>query len=373
MYDVIQINQLNIGKEEIDAVVEVLKSGVLTEKGGGGPKVLEFEKNFANFVGAKHAVVVASGTAALHTSLLAAGVGLGDEVIVPSFTFAATAGAVLLTGAKPVFADIDIETYCVKPEAVQNAITEKTKAIVPVHMYGLPCDMDQLRAIANEHNILMIEDAAQAHGAEYRGMKIGTIGDMTCFSFYAGKNLATGEGGMITANDEEYAKLSRMIRTHGESRPYWISRLGHNYRMLETTAAIGIAQLKKLPKFLEQRRKNAEAFNKGLSMFTGLALPKEPEGRRHAWHLYTVRMRGANAGKRNKTVEKLRAKNIQASVYYQTPVHLLPLYRENSTPGRGTLLNTERAARQVFSLPVHPQVTPDDISYMIATLKKVLA
>jgi len=370
--DLIRINQPFLGKEEIDAAVEVIRTGILTEKSGMGPKVLEFERSFAKFVGTKHAIALTSGTAALHAALLAADVRAGDDVLVPSFTFAATASAVLLAGARPMFVDIDKESYCMKTESIESVITRRTKAIVPVHLYGMPADMGSIMDLAHQRDLVVIDDAAQAHGTVYKGRNVGSIGNMTCFSFYAGKNLTTGEGGMITTNDDDYAKTLRMIRTHGEERPYWITRLGHNYRMSEIPASIGLAQLKKLPLFLEKRRKNAESLTEKLSMLGKLVLPRQPEEGKHSWYLYTVRLRGANAGKRNKVVEKLRAKNIEASIYYETPVHLLPLYRDSFGYKRGTLPETEKAARQVFSLPVHPKISPEDLDYIVENVKKVI-
>jgi len=369
--DLIRINQPSIGKEEIDAAVEVLKSGILTEKSGMGPKVLEFEKDFARYVGAKHAVALNTGTAALHSAVLVAGVKPGDEVIIPSFTFHATAEVVLMTGAEPVFADIDPDTYTITAETVEAVMTRNTKVIMPVHLYGLPADLDPLKKLARERGLTLIEDAAQAHGAEYNGSKIGSIGDMTCFSMYAGKNMTTGEGGMVTTNDDDYSEKLRMIRSHGEERPYWPTTVGNNYRMTELLAAVGIAQLRKLPSFLERRRKNAQFFGEKLGMLGKVVTPKEPERRRSAWYLYTLRLRGANAGKRNKVVEKLRSRNIEAAVYYESPLHLLPLYRERST-SRRPLPETEKACRQVFSLPVHPRLTEPELEYIFDTLKRVL-
>jgi perosamine synthetase len=369
--DLIRINQPIIGKEEIEAATEVLKSGILTEKSGMGPRVLDFEKEFARYVGAKHAVALTSGTAALHAALLVAGVKQGDEVVVPSFTFHATAEVVLLCGAQPVFADIDPETYTVTTDTVESALTRSTKVIIPVHLYGLPADLDPLRKLARDRAVTLIEDAAQAHGAEYKGSKIGSIGDMTCFSFYAGKNMTTGEGGMVTTNDDDYSDKLRMIRTHGEQRPYWPTSMGHNYRMNELLAAIGLAQLRKLPTFLERRRKNAQFLTEKLGVLGKVIAPKEPEGRKHAWYVYTLRLRGANAGKRNKVIEKLRTKNIEATVYYESPLHMLPLYREFSTIRR-PLPETEKACRQVFSLPVHPRLDEPELGYIFDTLKRVL-
>jgi len=373
MRGLLRINQPLIGKEEIEAVAEVLKDGVLTHKSGSGPRVLQFEKEFASYVGCKHAVAVNSGTAALHASLLALDVGNGDEVLVPSFTFSGTAEAVLLAGAKPVFIDIDPRTYCMRAESVEGKISNRSTAIVPVHLYGLPADMNPIAKLARQHGLTVVEDAAQALGAEYLNKKIGAISDATCFSFYGVKNITTGEGGMITTNDSELAEKLRSVRVHGEERPYWVTRLGHNYRMSEIAAAIGIAQLGKLSSFLERRRRNARYLSGKLKDLSRLETPTEPEGRKHAWHLYTVRLKGANAGKRNRVVERLRAKNIGASVYYETPVHLLPFYRRLSSSYRSDLLETERAARQVFSLPIHPVVKEDDLDEVTANLEKILS
>jgi len=369
--DIIRINQPLIGREEIDAVTEVLKSGILTEKSGMGPRVLDFEKEFARYVDAKHAVALTSGTAALHAALLVAGIKQGDEVVVPSFTFHSTAEVVLLCGAQPVFADIDPETYTVTADTIESAITRNTKAIMPVHLYGLPADLDPVRKLARERGLTLIEDAAQAHGAEYNGSKIGSIGDMTCFSFYAGKNMTTGEGGMVTTNDDDYSDKLRMVRSHGEQRPYWPTTVGNNYRMNEILAAIGLVQLRKLPSFLERRKKNAQFLSERCGMLGKVIPPKEPKGRKHSWYVYTLRLRGANAGKRNKVIEKLRSKNIEATVYYESPLHMLPLYRELSTTRR-PLPETEKACRQVFSLPVHPRLDEGELEHIFETLKRVL-
>jgi dTDP-4-amino-4,6-dideoxygalactose transaminase len=372
MRDMIPINQPSIGKEEIEAVVEVLKSGILSEKSGRGPRVLQFEKDFSKYVGAKHAVAVSSGTAALHSALLAVGVQPGDEVVVPSFTFSATAEAVVLAGGRPSFADIDADTYAITPESIEAALTSKTKAILPVHMYGLCADMDPVMELARNRGLIVIEDAAQAHGAEYKGRRVGSIGDATCFSFYAGKNMTTGEGGMVTTNDDDLAEQMRMIRTHGEERPYWVSRQGHNYHMPEIAGALGIVQLKKLPGFLEERRKNAEYLTEKLSVLGKLVMPKEPAGRKHAWYLFSPRLRGANAGKRNKLVEKLRSRNIGAAVYYESPVHMLPYYRDLQSTRRSALPETERACRQVFSLPVHPQLRQTELQFITDSVKRAV-
>lgn len=372
MRDMIPINHPSIGKDEIEAVVEVLRSGILTEKSGRGPRVLRFQDEFAKFVGVRHAIAVSSGTAALHSVLLAAGIQPGDEVVVPSFTFSATAGAVTLAGGKPAFADIDADSYSVTADTVEAAVTRGTKAIIPVHMYGLCADMDPMMELARKRGIMVIEDAAQAHGAECNGRKAGSIGDAACFSFYGGKNITTGEGGMVTTNDDDLAERIEWIRTHGEERPYWVSRQGHNYRMPEISAAIGTVQLKRLPSFLDQRKKNAEYLNEKLSMLGKLMMPREPSGRKHAWYLFTTRLRGANAGKRNKVVERLRAKNIGASVYYESPVHMLPYYRDLQPTRRSALPETERACRQVFSLPVHPELKQTELQFIAETVRRAI-
>jgi dTDP-4-amino-4,6-dideoxygalactose transaminase len=336
-----------------------------------GPKVSEFERRYSKFVGTKHAIALSSGTAALHSALLAADIQPEDEVVLPSFTFAATANAVVLAGAKPIFADVDKDTYGIKPETIESVLTRKTKAIIAVDIYGLPTDLDLIIEMAHEHDAIVIEDAAQSHGAMCRGRMVGSIAEMTCFSFYGAKNMTTGEGGMVTTNNEDCASALRMIRTHGEERPYWVTRLGSNYRMPELAAAIGIVQLEKLPSFLEKRKKNAEAMTQQLSTSGKLVMPREPEGMKHSWYLYTVRLRGANAGKRNKIIERLQAKGIAATVYYETPVHMQPLYRDSLGYRKKALPETEKAARQVFSLPIHPKVDPDDVTYIAENVKKV--
>ncbi|MBS7620977.1 DegT/DnrJ/EryC1/StrS family aminotransferase, partial [Candidatus Bathyarchaeota archaeon] len=246
----IPINAPQIGEEEVEAVVRVLKSGILTNALGAGPIVKQFEEEFARFVKAKHAIAVNSGTAALHMAVVSAGIKRGDEVVLPSFTFVAATEAVVMAEAKPVFVDIDPETYNIAPEAVKKILTKKTKAVIAVDLYGSPADLKPIREIADQHGLKIIEDAAQAHGATYNGKPVGAYADVTCWSFYASKNMTTGEGGMVTTNDDEVAETLRLIRSHGEKEKYKSVLLGHNYRMPEMEAAMGVIQLKKLPKFL---------------------------------------------------------------------------------------------------------------------------
>ncbi|UCE16996.1 MAG: DegT/DnrJ/EryC1/StrS family aminotransferase [Candidatus Bathyarchaeota archaeon] len=365
----ISINVPQIGEQEIEAVVKVLKSGVLTAHLGNGPAVKQFEAKFMKFVNAKHAIAVNNGTAALHMALLAIGVTSGDEVILPSFTFTATAEAVVLTGAKPVFVDIDPRTYNIDSEKIEDAISAETKVIMTVDLYGLPADMQVIRETAQKHDLAVVEDSAQAHGAVYRGKPPGCFADMACWSFYASKNMTTGEGGMITTDRGEYAERLRCIRMHGEKEGYKSIMLGHNYRMPEIEAALGCVQLGKLPEFLEKRRRNARLLTERLSEVRRLELPKEPPERKHSWYLYTVRLRDADAKMRDAVVDGLRKRSVGATVYYHTPIHLMHYYR---LFGKQSLPITERAAQQVFSLPVHPGVTLEQIDYIADSVKHVI-
>lgn len=369
MGTMISINKPQIGEQEIEAVVRILKSGILTNHSGNGPAVKQFEAEFGEFAKAKHAITVNNGTAALHMALLANGVTSGDEVILPSFTFTATAEAVALTGAKPVFADIDPGTYNVDPEKIDASIGAKSKVILPVDLYGLPSNMQVIREIAEKHGLTVIEDAAQAHGAVYQGRPPGSFADMACWSFYATKNITTGEGGMITTDHDEYAEKLRCIRRHGEKEGYKSVMLGHNYRMPELEAALGCVQLRKLPGFLEKRRRNARLLTERLGDIRRLDLPKEPPDGKHSWYLYTVRLRDADSTVRNAVVDELRKRSVGATVYYHTPIHTMPYYRQF---GEHRLPETERAAQQVFSLPVHPSLTFEQMNYIASSVEHVV-
>ena len=369
MRKMIAINVPQIGEQEIKAVVKVLKSGVLTAHPGNGPAVKQFEADFSKFTNAKHAIAVNNGTAALHMALLAIGVTSGDEVILPSLTFTATAEAVVLNGAKPVFVDVDPRTYNIDPRKIEDAISAETKVITPVDLYGLPADMQVIREIAQKYDLTVVEDAAQAHGAVYREEPPGCFADMACWSFYATKNMTTGEGGMVTTSRDEYAEKLRCIRMHGEKEGYKSIMVGHNYRMPEIEAAIGCVQLRKLSGFLEKRRRNATLLTERLGGIRRLELPKEPPDRKHSWYLYTVRLRDADAKVRDAVVDELRKRYVGATVYYHTPIHLMPYYRQF---GEQHLPETERAAQQVFSLPVHPGLTLEQIDYIASSVKHVI-
>ncbi|MFH0897365.1 MAG: DegT/DnrJ/EryC1/StrS family aminotransferase [Candidatus Bathyarchaeota archaeon] len=368
--EMLQINKIFTDLEEIRAVAQILRNGMLTNKSGSGPNVMRFESAFSKYVGAKYAVAVNSGTAALHASLLAADFDRGDEVIVPSLTFVATAETVALAEAKPVFVDIDPQTYCIDPAEVELAITSRTRAIIPVHLYGLTADMDRIRSIAKDHGLVVIEDACQAHGAKCGEKFAGDLGDMGCFSFYGSKNMTTGEGGMVTTNSRSYSNALRAIRNHGETKEYQSSMIGHNYRMPEIEAAIGLVQLSKLPKFLEYRRRNAKTLFELLEGVAGLQLPALPYGSEHSWYVFTLRLLGANASKRNRVVEKIRRKHVDARVYYPKPIHMFPYYQKRF--GSYDLPKTETAARQVFSLPVHQGLSENDLHRIADAVKTSL-
>ncbi|MGD0406806.1 MAG: DegT/DnrJ/EryC1/StrS family aminotransferase [Candidatus Bathyarchaeia archaeon] len=366
----IPINLPKIGEEEVQAVVKVLRSGMLTSGLGAGPMVTEFEKNFAKFAGVKHAVAVNTGTAALHSAVVASGVKQGDEVILPSFTFVATAEAVVLAGGKPAFADIDAQTYNLSPSAVEKSITKNTKAILPVDLYGFSADMKSMREIAAKHGLALVEDAAQAHGATYAGKPAGTFADAACWSLYASKNMTTGEGGIITTDNDQIAETLRMIRTHGEKAKYSSLMLGTNYRMSEVQAAIGNVQLQKLPSFVAKRRQNAQQLTKILEKSSRLILPWESKDRQHSWYLYTARLKDGTETERNKIVEELKKKGIGSEVYYVNPVHQMPFYRENF--GSTKLPETDKASKQVFSLPIHPGVKAEQVDYIGKTVLSLL-
>lgn len=364
-------NRPILGAEEIAAVTEVLESGMLTHKSGAGSFTLRFEEAFASFVGAKHAIAVNSGTAALHAALLAFDVKTGDEVIAPPFSFIATTNMVLLNGAKVVFADITPDTYTLDPEKVKAAITPRTKAIMPVHLYGHPADMDPLKEMAEDHDIAIIEDACQAHGSKYRSRAVGTLGDVGCFSLYPSKVITTGEGGILTTNDDSLAERLRQIRTHGEIRPYEYLQLGHNYRMPELQSAIGQAQVKRLPEFLKQRKENATYLTKHLEDIEDIGLPIEAPWATHNWYLYTIRIPPPR--NRDKIQKTLLESKIGAAIYYEVPLHLTPIYRQLFQYKEGVMPVSEQAAKEVLSLPVHPALTEEEREWTMQQSRQALA
>jgi len=353
-----------IGQDEISAVTAVLESGMLA----AGERVAEFEKKFADYCGATHAVAMNNGTAALHAALLAADIGPGDEVIVPSFTFFATASSVSMTGAKPVFADVDEKTFCIDPAEVENLITPKTKAVIGVHLFGQPFDVQGMKQVCESHNLTLIEDAAQAQGAMWNSEKAGAMGDMGCFSFYATKNMTTGEGGMVTTSDKALNERLRLIINHGQSEKYLHTRIGYNYRLTDVAAAIGLVQLKKLEKFNMRRRKNAEYFDAHISV-KGILLPVVAPGMHHVYHQYVLRLTDEFGMKRADFIEYLKAKGIGSAIHYPIPLHHQPVYARAHEPDSCPVSTS--LASSVLSIPVHPLLDQKELSYICDVINRV--
>lgn len=356
MSPMIPVGKPLLGEEERAAVDRVLRSGMIAQ----GPEVAAFETEFAEaLVAGRRCVAVGSGTAGLHLGLLAAGVGPGDEVVVPSFTFAATANAVALTGATPVFADIDPVTYCLDPAAAEAAVTSRTVGIMPVHLYGHPADMTALGAVAQRHGLALFEDAAQAHGATWRGSPVGSFGRFGMFSLYPTKNMTAGEGGMVSAADEDLARAVRLLRNQGMERRYENEVVGFNCRMTDLHAAIGRVQLGRLPEWTERRQKNAAFLDDNLH---GVVTPTVVDGATHVYHQYTVRV----PGDRDAFVAALAEHGVGSGVYYPVPVHRLASFGLDLD-----LPVTERAAREVVSLPVHPGLTEAELEQVVSAVNAV--
>lgn len=353
----IQISKPLLGEEEQRAVWDVMKSGQLAQ----GKKVEEFEQHFARYVGTKHAIATSNGTTALYLAQLATGIGPGDEVITSAFTFIASATSITFCGAKPVLADIDPRTFNLDPESVKKQITKKTKAIQPIHLYGQAAAMDQIMEIAASNNLVVIEDACQAHGAQYRGKNVGAIGLAGCYSFYATKNMTTGEGGMITTNDNQLAEKCRILRNQGQVGRYDYKSIGFNYRMTNITAAIGIEQLKKLENFNAKRIQNAANLNELLG--ETVEIPYVSPDARHVFHQYTIQCENRDA-----LWHALESDGIGCGVYYPVGLHQCEPLKEYVRHTR--LQNTENAARRVLSLPVHPSLTPVELRTIATAVKK---
>lgn len=347
-----------IGVEEREAVDRVLQSGMLAQ----GPEVAAFEKEFSAIVGNRHCIAVNSGTSGLHMALEAIGMDSGDEVIVPSFTFAATANSVALTGATPVFVDIDPQTFNIDPQAIEAAITPKTKAIQPVHLYGQPAAMKEIMDIARRHNLLVVEDAAQAHMASLDGTSVGAFGDAGVFSFYPTKNMTSGEGGMITTADDEIARQSRLLRNQGMEKRYENEIVGFNTRMTDIHAAIGRVQLRKLAKWTEVRRANAKFLDQNLK---GVVVPYVAPGAIHVYHQYTIRVVGHN---RDAFGAEMTKRGVGNGVYYPIPVHRLPSFGLSFD-----LPNTSSAANEVLSIPVHPALSQGDLETIVSVINSIAA
>lgn len=358
----IAINIPIVGKEEISAVTSILKNGALTSAANlGGKHVQDFEKSVASFVNSKYAIAVNSGTAALQAALYALDIKKGDEVLVPSFTFVATANAVVSTGAKPVFVDILKENFTIDPDDLEKKITKKTRAIIPVHLYGNVAIIERLSEISKKYNIPIIEDSAQSLGSTYKEKYTGTFFEMGCYSMYPAKVMTAGEGGFVVTNNKNLRDKLLMIRNHGMVHGYDTRIFGLNLRLPEINAAIATVQMKKLPNFLKSRRNNAKLLSKLLSDLK-VILPIERKNENVNWYLYTI-----SSDKRDKLLKKLNEKGIGAASYYPTPIHKTPFYKSKTK-----LSVTDWASSHVLSLPIHPGVTQKNIEFIAKTMHEIL-
>lgn len=373
----VPLTDIDLGQEEIEAVTKVLKSKWLSM----GPVTGRFEEEFARYLGVKHAFGVANCTSALHIACQVLGMGHGDEVIVPSLTFVATANTALYTGATPVFADItSLDNFNISPEDILQKITGKTKAITVVHYGGYPCDMDAIMEIARNHNLKVIEDAAHASGAEYKGRKLGTIGDIGCFSFFATKNMTTGEGGMIVTNDNSLADRIRVIRSHGMTTLTWdryqghaysydIVELGYNYRINEIASALGLVQLKKLEQNNRKRKGITEEYRKRLKDIHQISIPFGDCEGKPSYHIFPVLL--SKEIPREKLMDALKQAGIQTSIYYP-PIHLFSNYRNMFGFEEGMLPRTEFVGKHELTLPLHPLMKPEDVLYIHNVIKQAV-
>ncbi len=371
----IPLSDLDLGEEEIDAVTSVLRSKWLSM----GPVTQQFEAAFAQYIGVKYAFAVNSGTAALHIACQVLGLGPGDEVILPSLTFVATANTVLYVGAIPVFADItSLADFNISPDDILKKITSRTKAITVVHFAGYPCQMDRIMEIARAHNLKVIEDAAHAPGAVHKGKKIGAIGDVGCFSFFSNKNMTTGEGGMIVTNDEALAGRIKLIRSHGMTALTWHRHRGHaysydvvetgyNYRISEITSALGLVQLKKLEQNNDKRRRLTELYREHLKDTPWFSLPFLQSEGKPSYHVFPVLL--AENINREKFIDKLKSKGIQSSIYYP-PVHLFSKYRQMFGFKEGMLSKTEYVGKHEITLPLQPLLKEEDVSYIAGIINQ---
>ena len=363
-----------IDEDDINAVVDVLKSDYLTT----GPKIAEFEQAVASYTGAKYAVAISNGTSALHAACFAAGIGQGDEVITTPLTFAASANCVLYCGGTPVFADVDPYTYNIDPKDIRKKITDKTKAIIAVHLAGQPCDMDEIHSIAQEHNLIVIEDGAHALGSVYKGKKVGCLSDMTTFSFHPVKPITTGEGGMIMTDNEELYKRLVLFRSHGITRdesmmtrnegPWFYQQLdlGYNYRITDIQCALGCSQMKKLDIFLKRRRELVERYNNAFIKCDNIVTPYQLPDTQSGWHLYIVQVKKHD---RKQVFETLRDKGIGVNVHY-IPVYMHPYYQEHGYKD-DHCVNAEEIYSHIISLPLYPGLTDEQQDYVIDTLKQL--
>ncbi len=363
-----------IEQDDIQAVVDVLKSDFLTT----GPKIAEFEQTVADYVGVKYAVAISNGTSALHAACFAAGIGPGDEVITTPLTFAASANCVLYCGGTPVFADVDPKTYNIDPEDIRRKITDRTKAIIAVHLAGQPCDMDAIHSIAREHGLIVIEDGAHALGSVYKGKKVGSMSDMTTFSFHPVKPITTGEGGMIVTDNEDFYKKMILFRSHGITRddsmmtrndgPWFYQQfdLGYNYRITDIQCALGCSQMKKLDRFLARRKEIVARYNEAFADCDNIITPYQLSDTESGWHLYIVQVKNCD---RRQVFENMREKGIGVNVHY-IPVYMHPYYQEHGYENVHCA-NAEEIYSHIISLPLYPGLTSEQQDYVIDTLKSL--
>ncbi len=369
-----------IEQEDIEEVVDTLNSDWLTT----GPKTHLFEDNFAKYIGCKYAIAVNSCTAALHISLGALGIGKDDEVITTPYTFISTVNVILQQGAAPVFVDIDSDTFNINPDLIRGKINKKTKAIMPVHFAGQPCEMDKIIKIAKDNNLFIIEDAAHAISAEYEGRKIGNIGDTTSFSFYPTKNITTSEGGMVTTNNEKVANKCKILSLHGISKDAWkrysaegswyyeVIYPGYKYNMTDIQASLGLHQLEKLNNFQKKRGNIVKAYNEAFKDMEEIVIPYVKNNIKHAWHLYVIKIVPERLKiNRNQFIEALKAENIGTSVHF-IPAHLHPYYRDTYGFKSGDFPNAEYAFERVISLPLFPKMTDEDVNDVINAVRKIV-
>lgn len=363
-----------IEQDDIQAVIDVLKSDFLTT----GPKIAEFEQTVADYVGVKYAVAISNGTSALHAACFAAGIGPGDEVITTPLTFAASANCVLYCGGTPVFADVDPKTYNIDPEDIRRKITDRTKAIIAVHLAGQPCDMDAIHSIAREHGLIVIEDGAHALGSVYKGKRVGSLSDMTTFSFHPVKPITTGEGGMIVTDNEDFYKKMILFRSHGITRddsmmtrndgPWFYQQfdLGYNYRITDIQCALGCSQMKKLDRFLARRKEIVARYNEAFADCDNIITPYQLSDTESGWHLYIVQVKNCD---RRQVFEGMREKGIGVNVHY-IPVYMHPYYQEHGYENVHCA-NAEEIYSHIISLPLYPGLTSEQQDYVIDTLKSL--
>ena len=351
----IRIAKVDLTEREVDAALKVLRSGNLRQ----GAVTAEFERQFAAATGAAHAIAVSSGTAALHLAWMAL-LNPGDEVLVPAFTFVATATTVLLAGGRPVLCDVDPVTFTIDVEDARRRVTPRTVAIAPVHLYGQACDVSGLQELARDAGLRIVWDAAQSHGTTHCGVDVGSLPDLTCYSFYSTKNMTTGEGGMITTSDDELDRTLRLLRSHGQERKYYHTALGLNYRTTDVQSAIGLVQLERLPGLVGQRRANAQRLTELISGTPDIRPPVERTGTEHSYHQYTIVVEGEDGGSpRDRLAGELQTRGVETAIHYPRPLNHQPVLQRDC--GQPQLPVSERLCQTVLSLPVHPDLTPAEV------------